>query len=197
MKYGSWHILDDSGRKWKCRCECGHVAHVLKSDLVHGKSRMCAKCSYLRRRGVPRDNIKTHGMTNSPEYRVWVDMRRRCNDPNRPDYKNYGGRGVYVCKEWDESFTQFFEDMGERPSGKTLDRIDNDGPYSPENCTWSSVTAQCENKRTNVYYDFCGERLTISQAARKYNLSANTIRSRIKQRGWSPDDAVLVPVRNN
>ena len=195
MKYGSWTILNDNGSKWKCKCECGYVTNIQKSDLVNGRSKMCRSCSYAARKGVSREEIKTHGMTNTPEYSVWIDMRRRCHDPRRPDYRNYGGRGIYVCDAWKNDFAQFFADMGKRPKGKTIDRKDNNGPYSPENCVWASAVSQGENRRTNVRYVFCGESLTISQAARKYGLNPNTIRSRIHQRGWSPDAAVLTPLK--
>ena len=137
----------------------------------------------------------THGMTNSPEMRIWIDMRRRCHQPQRPDFHNYGGRGIYVCDRWRESFAAFYEDMGPRPKGKTLDRMDNDGPYSPENCTWTDAVQQGMNRRTNVRFNFFGVSMTLPEAAQKYGIKAATLRSRINLYGWTPDEAVSEPPR--
>ncbi len=91
---------------------------------------------------------KTHGMRNTPEYRAWFEMKRRCYDSKRKYYKNYGGRGIKVCDRWLESFEIFYEDMGDKPSDNhSLDRIDVDGNYEPSNCKWSDRTEQCYNQR--------------------------------------------------
>lgn len=121
-------------------------------------------------------------------------MRRRCYATHRKEYQNYGGRGIKVCERWNDSLANFVADMGERPEGHTLDRIDNDGDYTPGNCRWVPRAEQELNKRTNVRYDVFGESLTISEAARKYGLKASTIRSRVKQRGWSVERAVTEQV---
>ena len=96
-------------------------------------------------------SVELHGMDGTPEYFSWVDMRRRCYNPKRPAYKDYGGRGIKVCDSWNNSFIAFFENMGYRPSeNHTLDRIDNEGDYTPENCRWATKEVQSRNQRIYV-----------------------------------------------
>ena len=89
-----------------------------------------------------------HGMVNTPEYRTWTHIKGRCNNSSDIRYADYGGRGIKVCKRWNDSFAAFYNDMGKRPEGLTLERIDNDKGYSPENCKWATYQEQSENKRT-------------------------------------------------
>ena len=90
--------------------------------------------------------IKNNGISKTRAYKSWVEMKRRCNDPKRPQYKHYGARGIIICDRWLESFRNFYEDMGERPEGMTLDRIDNSKGYYKENCRWSTCKTQSENR---------------------------------------------------
>lgn len=137
----------------------------------------------------------THGKSRSPEFRVWTDMRRRCSVPTRPDYKNYGARGITVCDGWNASFELFFSDMGERPdSSHTLERKDNEGPYCKENCLWVHRKAQERNKRSNHFIIVGGQRMTIAEAAERHKIKYYTLYSRIHLRGWSADRAVSDPV---
>jgi hypothetical protein len=122
-------------------------------------------------------------------------MRRRCYAPHRKEYPNYGGRGIAVCDRWKDSLTNFIGDMGERPDGHTLDRIDNNGPYSPENCRWVPRAEQELNKRSNVRYAIFGEMLTLAEAARKYGIGVNTLHNRVRALKWDVERAVSEPVR--
>ena len=121
---------------------------------------------------------------NSPEYGSWTNMRRRCYAPKTPQFSGYGGRGITVCDEWRDSFDQFLHDMGLAPSrGHTLDRIDNDGPYSPENCRWATRKEQNNNRRDNHKIAYAGKVMTLAQWSDYLGIPCVTLRSRI-WRGW-------------
>jgi len=136
----------------------------------------------------------THGMTKTPEYRAWIDMKNRCFNPNHKRYSDYGGRGIAVCDRW-LNFKNFLADMGSRPSSKhSLNRIDNDSDYCPDNCKWSTRVEQANNKRTNYLITIDDVTLTIAQWAKKMSISHQVIRDRLKLK-WSEFDAVMIPVR--
>lgn len=125
----------------------------------------------------------THGMSDSPEYKVWNNMMSRCNNPNHPRYKDWGGRGIRVCDKW-RTFSGFYEDMGKRPTDKhTIERRDNDKGYSKDNCYWATTKEQSANRRSNniVYYEESG--FISRDWAKKLGISTRTFYSRL-QRGW-------------
>ena len=135
-----------------------------------------------------------HGMSRTPEYIAWADMKRRCFNPNIKNYSDYGGRGITVCDRW-LNLDNFLADMGSRPTAKhSLDRIDNNADYSPKNCKWSTKAEQDNNKRNNHLITIDDVTLTIAQWAKKMSISHQVIRDRLKLK-WSEFDAVMIPVR--
>lgn len=133
-----------------------------------------------------------HSMSGTPQYHAWVAMRARCNNPNDAAYANYGGRGIGVCERW-SVFENFFEDMGPRPARFQLDRVDNDGDYTPDNCRWVAQRDNLNNKRTSHVIEHGGERLTVSQWAERLGIHPRTLFNRI-HRGWAIDRALSAPV---
>lgn len=127
-----------------------------------------------------------------PLFRTWCEMRYRCNNPEKWNYKYYGGRGIKVCERW-MTFANFVADMGERPDKHTLDRIDRNGHYSPENCRWASREEQANNASYNKALVFNGESINLSRAARKYGLRVETLHARLKY-GWTVEQALTIPV---
>ena len=138
----------------------------------------------------------THGMTNSPEYRAWCQAKGRCSNPNLRNYHRYGGRGIRVCERW-QSFEAFLEDMGFRPSGRhSLDRIDRDGDYTPENCQWATIRVQANNTCTNHFITYNGRTLTAAQWADETGIQAGTILNRVTVQNLPPAIALTVSPRD-
>lgn len=129
----------------------------------------------------------------TPEYAAWADMVQRCTNPKNRGWARYGGRGIEVCDRWRENFEAFAADMGPRPDGHSLDRIDNDGPYSPENCRWSTEKRQQRNKRNNRGLTIGGETMCIAAWAERAGLPRYLVASRLRS-GWAPAVAVSAPV---
>lgn len=144
-----------------------------------------------------RGNAWKHGKTGSKPHKAWAKMRQRCVNKNDRKYKDYGARGIAVCKRWMESFENFYADMGAPPSKKhTLGRIDNDGNYCPENCRWETGFQQANNTRKNKVLIINGEKMTVAEAARKFKIKLDALYGR-KRRGWTDIEAVGLEERKN
>ncbi len=136
----------------------------------------------------------SHRMSGTSEHIAWLNMKARCSNPSRPDYERYGGRDIKVCDRWLKSFENFYKDMGPRPSkGMSLDRINNNGNYEPENCKWSDAVDQTNNMRNNLFLTFQGVTLSVSDWSWRTGLNYYTIRWRMSK-GWSIT-RILEPVR--
>ena len=140
------YIVPSTGKKQRrviAQCECGTIKPVFYTYIKSGRSK---SCGCLQRDKWKNINTK-HLLHNTTEYSSWCNMKTRCTNPNFKQYKDYGGRGITICKEWLDSFEQFYKDMGPKPKGMTLDRIDNNKGYEPLNCKWSTYSEQNKNRR--------------------------------------------------
>lgn len=166
---------DDYGKYlYNCKCECGGSARATATHLLSGHTR---SCGCLNKELIGEAN-KTHGLTKSIEYSTWANMKSRCLNKKATEYKRYGSRGIKICERWINSFEKFYADMGVCPEGFSIERINNNGNYTPENCKWADVYEQANNKRNNFIVQINGGNVTLSQAERLIGIGRNTIRYR-------------------
>lgn len=182
----------DRSKKWLCKCECGKESIVGTNLLTSGRTQSC---------GCLKGRPKTHGQTSngkiSQEYQVWAGMIQRCTNPNEAGFKNYGGRGISVCEAW-RQFTGFFKDMGERPSGKhSIDRIDNNGNYCPENCRWATKDEQSSNRRDNRIITFNGEAKPLFLWARAIGITNTSLAERLESASFTLEEALTKKTQRN
>ena len=166
-------------KEWISHFQLNVSPRTVRQRIWHG----CDPKEALFRKVTTRRNYKIdeyERVADHPCYGVWRQMKRRCQDPNSANYYLYGGRGISVCERW-EAFENFCEDMGERPGGMTLDRIDTNGNYEPSNCRWASHETQSKNKRTNVWVEHNGETKIIADWARTFNITDSAMSARVKK----------------
>lgn len=176
-----------NGRRiWKFLCDCGKTALINHAHVKIGHTK---SCGCLNVEATKKANT-THGMRKTSTYRIWSNMKYRCLKEKSTHYKDYGGRGIKVCGKW-LKFEGFLEDMGEKPEGLTLDRIDNDGDYTAENCQWATKTQQANNCRSNLFIEYLGEKKTIAQVATLTGIKYATLRKRIVELGWDINKTII------
>lgn len=175
---------------WQFQCDCGVVVERLLGNVRQGYT---GSCGCLGLEALVARSV-SHGATRggkpSPEWKAWKGMRDRCLVPTHAAYSRYGGRGITVCEQWKESFESFLADMGPRPPGLTLDRVDNDRGYEPGNCRWATTADQNRNKSDTLAIEDGGERLTLRAFAAKHGANASSIGSRMKSRGETAHEAL-------
>lgn len=160
-------------------CACGVQKWVDERSVRRGKVTSCGRCSML-----------THGGSRTPEYAVWRSMLQRCHNPNHKAYANYGGRGIAACPRW-RVFENFYADMGAQPfKGASLERVDNNKGYTPENCIWANASQQAINRRSNKTLTIDGVTKTYSQWAKHAGIGTNTLSYRLTH-NWDPKKAVF------
>lgn len=190
------HKVPGERGSWLCRCDCGKETLVTRDSLIRrGDKRSCG--CWTKEHGYFSTRFKpTHGAVKTPTYRTWSGMIQRCTNPATTGYGRYGGRGIRVCDRWLESFENFLADMGERPDGTTLDRINNNGNYEPMNCRWANSKQQGENKRGVKPIELFGEKKSMGAWARdpRCSVSYATAMARISRYGWDAERAITAPL---
>lgn len=194
QRFGRLVVIERAGDylpvTWRCRCDCGATCVGQGLLLRDGRKR---SCGCLRRENTAAMS-RTHGQRHTPEYHIWLSIIQRCHNPNNPTYHHYGGRGIVVCDRWRESFENFYADMGPRPKmarlrEHSIERVDNDGAYAPDNCRWATYTAQSRNRRNNRQITFRGVTRTVTDWEKETGLS---VRLRLNA-GWSVERALTEP----
>lgn len=177
---------------WKCKCDCGNVVIVQSNMLRSGHTKSCG-CLQRERTG---EASRTHGKSKTLLYNKWSRMIQRCTNPNIERYKCYGGRGITVCKEWKrfEEFERWAIDNGYNDN-LSIDRIDVNKGYSPDNCRWATAKEQANNTTRNHYLTVRGETHTMSEWSDITGIPYTTIRARINRSHWDPERAVSEPVK--
>ena len=184
--------------KWVCRCECGNIVEVFSSNLTREHTKSCGCLAREKRsKRMKANNIQyKHGKADTRIYNIWSSMKRRCYLKTHIYYSNYGARGIKVCKEWKEDFMSFYNwsmENGYRDD-LTIDRINNDKDYCPENCRWITNKEQQNNKRNNKIIFYKNKKYTATQLAREYNINPDRFLERIRN-GWDIERALLTPAR--
>jgi hypothetical protein len=174
---------------WECECECGVTCLALGFVLRRGEKQ---SCGCLKREAIASVNL-SHGMTRTPIYAIYRSMMQRCYDQNSTAYNRYGARGINVCEKW-QTFEGFYEDMGDKPEGMSLERKDNDGDYCPENVVWAGWKAQANNRRSNRILEHRGKSQTLTQWADEINMKPQTLHARIFRYGWPVEKALETTV---
>jgi hypothetical protein len=202
--FGRWTVIKfaffkefpcgDRKDYWICKCECGTVRPVLRAQLIRRHDKSSKSCGCLQRETVIKMNI-THGMTGTTELETWKGIRARCYNPNKEQYKDYGGRGIKVCDAWRNSFSQFLADMGPKPHPEyTIERMNNDGDYEQGNCIWADRLHQGRNTRRIKRYTFNGESKTSAEWGEVLGIHKELIYKRVHRYRWTIERALTTPV---
>ena len=197
-KFGRLLVKEQAGRNihkqpmWRCICDCGELKIVAGFRLRYGKTSSCG----CYRRELTKHKALVHGDHGTPEHRVWEAIKRRCLNKNSTQFKHYGGRGITVCSRWMKSYENFLADMGRKPSPKhSIDRINNNELYSPENCRWVTHTEQMNNTRSNRLLTFRGKTQNLTQWAKEIGIGGSTLHHRIVRAKWPIEMALTTPCK--
>lgn len=177
-RYTALHLVANKPRRWLCRCDCGQQRTVPQSSLRSGKQTSCG----CRRADTCTKHGHNRKLVKSPTWTSWTAMLSRCRNPNNASFACYGARGIRVCERW-AVFENFLRDMGERPAGTSLDRIDSDGNYEPQNCRWATPKQQQANTRKTVRIALDGEVVSLIEASRRLGVHREAIKRRVAEHG--------------
>lgn len=179
---------------WECKCDCGNMCLIRANSLSHGRVMSCG----CLRKDSNKQNKTTHGMSRTRIYNTWHSMKARCYNPTSHNYGYYGKRGICVCDEWRTSFEKFYAwaiHNGYR-ADLTLDRIDSNGNYCPENCRWVTTRVQNNNRRVSLNITYNGRTQNLSDWCKELNLPYIRIYQRIVKYGYTFEDAITEPTHN-
>lgn len=182
--------------RWLCRCDCGSSSIVVGKDLRSGHTESCG-CLQKERTSKSNQKLKNYGEAETRLYKIWLSMKQRTTNKNAKAYKNYGARGIVVCKEWKDDYQVFKEWalLNGYHNYLTIERRDNEKGYFPQNCTWIVKSEQPKNRRSNNYITYNGETKTLSEWARLSGIQREVLRDRINNYGWSIEKALTTPTR--
>ncbi len=192
-RFGRWKVIADAPSVngvgcSVCLCDCGTIRTVKSASLTSGKSKSCGCLQKESTAKLPHRFLPRHGQTNSGTYRSWTRMINRCTNPRSDRFEFWGARGITVCERW-RKFENFFEDMGERPPGMTIERVGNSGNYEPGNCVWATRKQQARNRRSNRIATVNGITGCIAELCEHFGVSYSVIRKRIHS-GWAIENAI-------
>ena len=183
----------NGGYLWQCKCDCGNEITASVGNLNNGHTKSCGCLRAYR----CKMNFTKHGLESTRLYDIWRDMRLRCYDERNISYNRYGGRGITICDEWKEDVKAFYDwaMANGYNDGLTIERIDNDGNYSQENCRWATVKEQANNRRSNVLVTHNGKTQTMKEWAHEVGIPCRVVWARMQRLGWSVERALTDPVR--
>lgn len=196
LRFGKLKVISRSEtrkglRYWKCKCDCGNYTNVSSTNLKYGGILSCG-CFYTER-------LKTHGLSDTRLYRIYSGMKTRCYNPNTKAYHHYGGRGISICDEWlgENGFMNFYDWAMENgySDNLSIDRIDVNGNYEPNNCRWATQETQTRNKRNNLIIEYKGVSKTLVEWSEEIGISYSILNDRITMLGWDTKKAFTTPVK--
>lgn len=190
-QYGRLTVQSEVGRigghlSYLCVCDCGKQTTISGPNLRNGTTKSCG----CLRSEKSSERVLKHGMSLSKEYKTWMGMHRRCYDSTARGYSRYGGRGISVCERW-HSFENFYADMGNKPSDMSIERIDNDKSYSPENCRWATNVEQSKNRRLTINLTYNGVTMCLKDWSRKIGKPYTTMQLHYRN-GYSTEQILGV-----
>ena len=198
-RFGKLVVIKTAGKTkngaylWQCKCDCGNEIIANVGNLKNGHTKSCG-CLRVDR---CKTNFTKHGLEHTRLYGIWSDMRLRCYDEKNIAYHRYGGRGITICNEWKNDVKAFYDwaTANGYKDSLTIDRIDNDGNYCPENCRWATVKEQASNRRSNILVTHNGKTQTMKKWANEVGTPYKVVWARMQKLGWSAERALTDPVK--
>ena len=198
-RFGKLVVIKTAGKTkngaylWQCKCDCGNEIIANVGNLKNGHTKSCG-CLRVDR---CKTNFTKHGLEHTRLYGIWSDMRLRCYDEKNIAYHRYGGRGITICDEWKNDVKAFYDWAAANgyKDSLTIDRIDNDGNYCPENCRWATVKEQASNRRSNILVTHNGKTQTMKEWAHEVGTPYKVVWARMQKLGWSAERALTEPVK--